>query len=66
MLKIIIKKYMTLYEFIKQIKKGKYNNQTKFIYDGEKYDIDDFFYSHHCNFLNLNEEIEILKGENNG
>jgi hypothetical protein len=43
MLKIIIKKYMTLYEFIKQIKKGKYNNQTKFIYDGEKYDIDDFF-----------------------
>ena len=62
MLKIIIKKYMTLYEFIKQIKKGKYNNQTKFIYDGEKYDIDNFFNSHYCNFLNLNEEIEILKG----
>lgn len=64
MIKLIVKKYITLYEFIKQIKKGKYNNTTKFICDGETYDIDLYFKNHHCNFLTLNSEIEIL-GDNN-
>jgi hypothetical protein len=60
MIKLIIKKYITLYEFIKQIKKGKYDNTTRFIVDDKEYDIDEYFKNHHCNLLTLNEEIQIL------
>ena len=60
MIKIVIKKYMTLYEFIKQIKKGKYDNTTEFICDGEKYNIDEYFKLYHCNWMTLNGEIEVI------
>ncbi len=60
MIKIIIKRYMTLYDFIKQIKKGKYDNTTKFKVGRVEYDIDEYFGCHHCNLLTLNEEIQIL------
>lgn len=66
MIKITVKKYTTLYEFIKNIKKGKYDNTTKFIADNTIYDIDTYFEEHHCNFHTLNSEIEILRGEDNG
>ena len=60
MIKIIIKRYMTLYDFIKQIKRGKYDNTTKFKVGHMEYDIDEYFESHHCNLITLNEEIQIL------
>lgn len=60
MIKIKIVKTLTLFEFIKGIYKGKYDNKDVFKMNDFEGNIDEFF-NHRgcCNWLALNTKIEV-------